>query len=397
MLRERFEPAAHSPANPTGEQAVGAPAAPPADEFLSQVVNAVQNPVFVKDQQFRFVFFNDAFCALLGRARDALIGLTDHDVVPAEQAAIFQAIDRQILASGAPHVNEEKLTNAEGVEYWLVTRKSVFEVPDGRRYVVGVISDITDRKRIEKDLLAAKLDAEDANRAKSQFLANMSHELRTPLNAVIGFAEIIKNEMLGAINHQRYRDYAGDIHRSGVHLLQLINDILDLTKVEAGKYELREVVCDLAKAGADAARLMRDLAADSGLILETHAPDDLPFLFADERCLRQIVVNFLSNAVKFTPKGGRIDVRVRLDPDGALAIVVADTGIGMKPEDIPRALSPFRQLEHSLGRKYEGTGLGLPLVKALLDLHQGTLHIESEPGAGTTAIARFPASRTVSR
>jgi PAS domain S-box-containing protein len=397
MLREQTDLSAQSPAPRAGEPPAGALVTPLAEAFLSQVVNAVQNPVFVKDERLRFVFFNDAFCTLLGCPRERLVGLTDHDVVPAEQAAIFRAVDRQVLASGTPHVNEERLTGGDGVEYWLVTRKSVFDVPGDGRYVVGVISDITDRKRIEKDLLAAKVEAEDANRAKSQFLANMSHELRTPLNAVIGFSEIIKNEMLGAINDPRYRDYAGDIHRSGVHLLQLINDILDLTKVEAGKYELREEVCDLAKAACDAARLMRDLAAESGLILETQAPDDLPFLFADERCLRQIVVNFLSNAVKFTPKGGRIEVGVRLEADGALMISVADTGIGMKREDIPRALSPFRQLEHSLGRRYEGTGLGLPLVKALLELHQGSLQIESELGHGTTAIARFPASRSVSR
>ena len=369
----------------------------PTDEFLSQVVNAVQNPVFVKDEGFRFVFFNDAFCALLGRTRDDLIGRTDYDVVPSEQAAVFQDIDAQVFASGAPHENEEMLTSADGAEYWLVTRKSIFEVPGRGRYVVGVISDITLRKRIEKDLLAAKLLAEDANRAKSQFLANMSHELRTPLNAVIGFSEIIKNEMLGAINDPRYREYAEDIHRSGAHLLQLINDILDLTKVEAGKYELQEEVCDVAKAISDAIRLMRDLATNGGLTLQNLVSPDLPFLFADERCLRQMVVNFLSNAVKFTPKGGRIDVGAQLDGDGALIISVTDTGIGMKPDDIPRALSPFRQLENSLGRRYEGTGLGLPLVKALLDLHQGSLAIASELGAGTTASACFPAHRTVHR
>jgi signal transduction histidine kinase len=326
-----------------------------------------------------------------------LIGRTDYDVVPADQAAIFQGIDAQVLASGAPYENEEMLTSADGSEYWLVTRKSIFEVPGRGRYVVGVISDITLRKRIEKDLLAAKLLAEDANRAKSQFLANMSHELRTPLNAVIGFSEIIKNEMLGAINDPRYREYAEDIHRSGAHLLQLINDILDLTKVEAGKYELQEEVCDVAKAISDAIRLMRDLATNGGLTLQNLVSPDLPFLFADERCLRQMVVNFLSNAVKFTPKGGRIDVGARLDADGALVISVTDTGIGMKPDDIPRALSPFRQLENSLGRRYEGTGLGLPLVKALLDLHQGSLAIASELGAGTTASACFPAHRTVRR
>jgi signal transduction histidine kinase len=263
------------------------------------------------------------------------------------------------------------------------------------RYLVGVISDITERKRIEKDLFAAKVQAEDANRAKTQFLANISHELRTPLNAVIGFSEIIKNELLGAIDEQRYREYAEDIHRSGAHLLQLINDILDLTKVEAGKYDLNEEVCDVAKTISDGIRLMRDLAGNRGLDLNSQIPADLPFLFADERCLRQILVNFLSNAVKFTPKGGRVDVSARLDVDGGLVVGVTDTGIGMARDDIPLALRPFRQLEHSLGRKYEGTDLGLPLVKALLDLHQASLLIESEPGVGTTVSACFPAQRTI--
>jgi PAS domain S-box-containing protein len=369
----------------------------PTDEFLLQVVNSVQSPVFVKDERLCFAFFNEAFCKLLGRSRDELTGLSDYDVVPPEQAALFQDIDRKVLASGAPFESEEMLTSADGAEYWLFTRKSVFEVQGGGRYVVGVISDITDRKRIEKDLVAAKVQAEDANRAKTQFLANMSHELRTPLNAVIGFSEIIKNELLGAINEQRYREYAEDIHRSGVHLLQLINDILDMTKVEAGKYELREDVCDVAKVVGDAIGLVRNLAIPNGLDLCGAVPPNLPFLFADERCVRQIVLNFLSNALKFTPKGGRIEVGARLESDNTIVINVTDTGIGMAKDDIPRALSPFRQLESSLGRRYEGAGLGLPLVKSLLDLHQAGLHLDSAVGVGTTASARFPAQRTIHR
>lgn len=383
----------NAPAKSAVQRAAGAPP----DEFLLQIVNSIQSPVFVKDEQLRFVLLNEAFCKLLGRPHDALIGFTDYDVVPPQQAAVFQEVDRKVLATSAPHESEEMLTSADGAGFWLFTRKSAVTVQSGERYVVGVISDITERKRMEKDLVTAKLQAEDANRAKSMFLANMSHELRTPLNAVIGFAEIIKNELLGAINEPRYRDYAGDIHSSGKRLLQLINDILDMTKVEAGTYQLREDVCDVAKVVADAVALVRNLAIQNELTVRVDVPDDIPFLFADERCVRQVLVNFLSNGIKFTPKGGDVAARAWLEPDGALAIAVVDTGIGMAQDDIPQALSPFQQLEGSHGRKYEGTGLGLSLTKAMLDLHEGTLRVDSKIGVGTTVTAHFPARRTICR
>ena len=326
----------------------------PTDEFILQVVNSVQSPMFVKDEQLRFVLTNEAFNKLVGRPDNSLIGLTDYDIVPREQAAFFQEIDRKVLATGAPHETEEALTSAVGAEHWLFTRKSMVKVASGERYLVGIISDITERKRMEKDLVAAKLKAEDANRAKSMFLANMSHELRTPLNAVIGFAEIIKNELLGAINEPRYRDYAGDIHSSGKHLLQLINDILDMTKVEAGTYQLREDVCDVAKIVGDAIALVQNLAIQNELTVRVDVPQDIPFLFADERGVRQVLVNFLSNAIKFTPKGGESrsapgwsrttrSSRRRPTPASAWRKTISRT-----------RRSPFRQLEGSLGRKYEG-------------------------------------------
>lgn len=302
-----------------------------------------------------------------------------------------------MLATGNPTENEEALTSPEGAQYWVLTRKSVLELPGRGRFIVGMMSDITERKRMEKDLVAAKNQAEEANRATSQFLANMSHELRTPLNAVIGFSEIMKGSRLDWSNEDRYRGYAEDIHRSGVHLLQLINDILDLTKIEAGRYSLSEAECNLSVAIRDAVRSMRDLTDQSGLAIREAAPADLPLLLCDERAIRQIIANFLSNAVKFTPTGGSVELIARLDAEQAIVLSVTDTGIGMAPEDIPRALGRFRQLESSLRRRYEGTGLGLPLVKALIELHGGTLGIESAPGRGTNVAARFPPSRTVQR
>jgi PAS domain S-box-containing protein len=365
------------------------------EDFLLKVVGGIQNPVFVKDETFRFVFVNEAFCRLMGRSESELLGYTDFDVVPAEHARVFRDVDIKVFAEGIPDENEEAIANAGGAEFWIVTRKSVFDLPGSGRYIVGVISDITHRKRMEVELWRAKVEAENANHAKSQFLANMSHELRTPLNAIIGFSEIIKDELFGMIEETRYRAYAEDIHRSGGHLLQLINDILDLTKIDAGKYQLRETECDIQHAVSDVVRLMHDIVVKNGITLENKTASRLPLLFADERAVRQIVLNFLSNAAKFTPQGGRIEIAARQAPDGGLEISVADTGIGMAPEDIPRALSPFDQLEDSWDRRYEGTGLGLPLTKALLTLHEGKLEIASAPGQGTTVTARFPTHRTL--
>jgi PAS domain S-box-containing protein len=365
------------------------------EDFLLKIIGGIQNPVFVKDESFRFIFVNPAFCELMGRSEAELLGRTDFDVVPAEHAQVFRDVDSRVFADGLPVENEESIANAGGAEFWIVTRKSIFELPGAGRFIVGVISDITQRKRIEIELWQAKVEAENANHAKSQFLANMSHELRTPLNAIIGFSEIIKDELFGSIGETRYRAYADDIHRSGGHLLQLINDILDLTKIDAGKYRLRETECDVQLAVSDVVRLMHDIVVRNGITLEDKTVPGLPLLFADERAVRQIILNFLSNAAKFTPRGGRIEIAARQASDGSLEISVSDTGIGMAPEDIPRALSPFDQLEDSWDRHYEGTGLGLPLTNALLILHEGKLDIVSAPAQGTTVTAHFPAHRTL--
>jgi signal transduction histidine kinase len=279
-------------------------------------------------------------------------------------------------------------------------------LPDGRclevrpRYREGfglVITtiDITDRKQFELQLRIAKEQAELANRAKTNFLATMSHELRTPLNAIIGFSEIIEDQLLGPIGTEKYLDYVRDIHMSGAHLLEVINDILDLSKVESGKFELLEKGIDLSRVVASTIRLMRDKATRADLSIVTAIPDPSPVIMADERALKQILLNLLSNSIKFTRPGGTITIGTELTPTEDFLITVEDTGIGMSATEIPKALAPFGQLDSSLTRKYAGTGLGLPLVKSLVELHGGTLDLTSTIGVGTRATVCLPAHRVL--
>jgi PAS domain S-box-containing protein len=259
--------------------------------------------------------------------------------------------------------------------------------------IVGVWTDITEAKRREAAVIEAKEGAELASRAKSTFLANMSHELRTPLNAVIGFAELIGLQVNGPVGHERYLEYARDIRVSGEHLLTLINDILDLSRIEAGAVELNEDDIACAELIDSCARLIAGQAARAGLTLEVAPGADLPAIRGDRRRLRQVLLNLLSNAVKFTPRGGRVRLWGERRVDGGLALCVGDTGIGMSAEGIVQALTPFKQLDSSLARRYEGAGLGLPLAKNLAELHGGRLELDSDVGRGTTAGCWLPPAR----
>ncbi|HYD69233.1 sensor histidine kinase [Azospirillum sp.] len=238
-------------------------------------------------------------------------------------------------------------------------------------------------------LHAAKERAEQANKAKSTFLANMSHELRTPLNAILGFSEALSKEFFGKLNEKQH-EYATYIHRSGAHLLKIINDILDLSKVDAGRLELVREPVDVVELVIASVNLIRPKAEEHGVTVETELAPDLPMIEADDLRLRQIVLNLLSNAIKFTPPAGSIRVSTRALNDHQLEIVVSDTGIGMAPQDIPRALEMFTQVNNTLTRMHDGTGIGLPLSKALAELHGGRLEIDSEPGRGTTVTVQLP-------
>jgi signal transduction histidine kinase len=242
-------------------------------------------------------------------------------------------------------------------------------------------------------LRLAKEEAERANFAKSEFLANMSHELRTPLNAIIGFSQIIGSEMLGPVGHQNYRSYGADIERSGTHLLDIINDILDVAKIEAGKMEFEETSFELYPLIDESLTIVRTLATDNGVTLTEGTREKDFTLVADRRMLKQMAINLLTNAIKFTPNGGTTDITTLTNSEGDLLITVSDSGIGIAPSDLDRILEPFEQVEDSKSRSRGGVGLGLPLTRKMAELHGGSLLIASEEGGGTRVTIRIPKER----
>jgi signal transduction histidine kinase len=237
--------------------------------------------------------------------------------------------------------------------------------------------------------------SEAANRAKNDFLAIMSHELRTPLNAIIGFSEIIANQMFGPVGQEKYADYAGDIRSSGTHLLSIINDILDISKAEAGKLSLDEEPIDPVEALNRSVHMFRQRASEIGVELTFRVRDDIPWIIADPRLFNQVAINLTSNALKFTPEGGRVWIEIGFDDKGNLALTIKDTGIGIKPDDVQRIFEPFVQVENAMSRTHQGTGLGLPLVRKIMGLHGGSIELDSMVGEGTTATATFPKNRFV--
>jgi two-component system cell cycle sensor histidine kinase PleC len=256
--------------------------------------------------------------------------------------------------------------------------------------IVSLYSDITQRKAVEHRMAQARSQAESANRAKSEFLANMSHELRTPLNAIVGFAEIISKEILGPMADKKYLEYVTDIHSSGLLLLSIINDVLDMAKIEVGKLELAAEPVQISQMVKDTLAMVREQAQKRDIELVASVPNEEIFFVGDERALKQALLNIVSNSVKFSRDGGRVDVRARRDVEN-LTLEVEDHGIGMSKQAMERALQPFEQADSSISRVYGGTGLGLPIAKGLAEAHGGTLTLESCEGEGTRVRIVLPA------
>ncbi len=392
---------------------------------LADAMNQAGEGFALFDADDRLALFNDVF-------KNTLPEAAGHVFV----GALFEDIMRAALDAGT--IRHDFASDEE----WLAKRMSrhrnpttsyIGETTDGRSLritecrtadggIVSIRSDVTQLKKIELDLKSRVAELEDAksmqdaqsrqlgelavrlaeardvadaaSRTKSEFLANMSHELRTPLNAIMGFSEVIQNQMFGLVGVPQYVDYAADIYASGAHLLEIINDILDLSKVEAGKLEVTEERLDLRAVAESVFQLVKGRADEGGVTLMHDIAHDLPRLYADKRKLKQMLLNLLSNAIKFTHQGGAVDLFARVADDGGLALCIRDTGIGIAADQIDLVLAPFGQVDSALAREHQGTGLGLPLVKALVELHGGHLTLESEPEVGTNVSLCFPPERT---
>jgi PAS domain S-box-containing protein len=258
---------------------------------------------------------------------------------------------------------------------------------------IATMRDVSDRLRRQAELQEAKTEAEIANRAKSEFLANVSHELRTPLNAVLGFSEMLLTAKFGPLGHNLYHDYANFIHDSGEHLLAIISDILDVSKIEAGKLVMQEDEVDVSRLCDSAMSLVKGRAQGKKISLTREVPDDLPDIFVDPRILKQVLINLLSNAVKFTEEDGSVILEAHVTDDGGFQFVVRDNGIGIAEENLASVLLPFGQVHDIYTKNHEGTGLGLPLAKRLTEIHDGTLTLISEIEVGTSVMVDLPAAR----
>ncbi|MGE7418592.1 PAS domain-containing sensor histidine kinase [Methylobacterium tarhaniae] len=357
------------------------------------ILDAVTDGVVVLDEEGRIVGMNRGAQDLLGAdprevAGEPLIGLFSAESRPAAQAALLRASAGTTATTG----EEVMARGPEGPLPLILTLAPVASGP--QRRVAAVLRDVSASRRTEAELVRARREAERASAQKSDFLATISHEVRTPLNAIIGFAEVMLEEQFGPVGSDRYRDYLRDIRASGEHVVSLVNDLLDLAKIEAGHLDLAFAGLGLNELVAASVALMQSQAARQRVVMRTSFAPGLPAVLADQRSLRQAALNVISNAIKYTDAGGQVIVSTAMTDRGGVALRVRDTGIGMSPEEVETALQPFRQIA-TAQRRGGGTGLGLPLTKALVEANRASLRITSRKGEGTLVEVLFPAGRVL--
>lgn len=363
--------------------------------LLTSIFDVTEVGIVVTDHHRRIIRVNDSFVRTFGWSREQVLGLDFTKLVTADEQDILVDNHNKLIETGHRSSGELKFVRPGGRIINALYTAASLELSQRRRFQVTTVMDITHLKRLEISLRYAKEQADTANQAKSVFLANMSHELRTPLNAIIGFSEMMIKETFGVLGSPKYKEYLGDIHVSARHLLEIINEVLDMSKIEAGRVELDEQEVEVGEAIESVTRMMTSRAFSGGIELVQNIKPDLPLLQADPRLLRQILINLVGNAVKFSKKGGIIEARAGMLPSGEMEIIVKDDGIGIPKEKIKEALEPFGQIHDTAhaARENQGTGLGLPLAKAMMELHGGILNLESDTGKGTLVQLIFPANR----
>jgi PAS domain S-box-containing protein len=348
------------------------------------------------DAEFRFTYVSERFRAATGAAPRDLLQRSARDFIRlhAEEGEGTQHL--RALAGHRPFRGLVlRFGSGDATSFWSLAGRPHLDESGAFQGYRGVGTDITAAMRHAQSLREAKERAETASNTKSEFLANMSHELRTPLNAILGFSEVIAHRHFGAGAIDRYVDYAQDIHQSARHLLAIIDDILDVSKIEAGHIGLDESTIAVDQLVKSAQLLLGDRIAQAGLTLRLDLPDPPPMIRGDERKLAQVLVNLLSNAIKFTSRGGSLAIEGQIQPDGSLSLAVRDSGIGIPADQFHTVLAPFGQVESDFHRRHQGTGLGLPLAKALIELHGGTLDLASAVGIGTTVTLTLPPGRVL--
>lgn len=366
-------------------------------EDLAAMVAMAENSneaIIAYDRSWTPVFANDAcnrFCNTSGITQ--LVELSLPRFALADRSGTLSLSE---LLSDGDYSGEAVLIGADSARLscYVNAGHILDENGDVLRYY-ATVTDVTELSDVRCNLERQNLELETSSRAKTEFVANISHELRTPLNAIIGFSDMMKNEAFGPLGAEQYNDYVADINDSGNHLLEIINDILDLSKIEAGRFEIRDQEIDPVGAIEGSIRLIRDRARGRNIDIATEVAERLPRMRGDGQKIKQILINLLTNAVKFTPEGGRVMITAKTEPDGHMAISIKDNGVGIAEEDHEKVMLPFGQADSGLARKFEGTGLGLPLAKAMMELHDGRLDLVSKPDHGTTVTMRFPASRII--
>jgi len=369
-----------------------------AEKQYKEMFENALNGIYQVAPEGDFISLNQAFADILGydspdELRESVRNMRDQLYVDPHQRSLLEV---QAGSQGKVIGAENEIRKKDGTHIWVLENlRAIYDREGQVQYYEGNVWDITERRLADQALRTAKLEAELTSRARIEFMANMSHELRTPLNAVIGFSEIIHNQVMGPIGEEVYVEYAHDINQSGNQLLKIINDILELSQIEIGDRELKEKAFPLMRVVQSVFSLMDHKLKEGKLQVSVDVPKELPNIFAEELAMKQIIINILSNSVKYTPEEGKIDVRAYVDSDGHMVIEIEDTGIGMTDEELEKALQPFGQAAAELDRDNSGTGLGLSIIQALVELHNGRFMMTSQEGVGTTIKMVFPKERVM--